>query len=89
MRIEILETLFSEPACYRTFKKIVDERRIQHENLANILGIQDEDITKYVNQLRQVGLIEKSDAVLPKWSTYYVTATGLTAERNLRRFLES
>jgi predicted MarR family transcription regulator len=72
------------PVNYQVFHKVADSRKISLKDLWD-LGPSKEAISESVRQLSKAGLIGEVPSSLEDFSTYYVTADGLTAERQMRR----
>lgn len=46
---------------------------------------QPDEVLKRLQRLKEAGLIEEQNSPIPDFSTYYVTAEGLSVERKLRQ----
>lgn len=72
------------PINYQVFHKVADSRKIVLKDLWD-LGPSKAEISESVKQLSKAGLIGEVPSSVEDFSTYYVTADGLTADRQIRR----
>jgi hypothetical protein len=84
-----LTELFEDDLTQQLFKVIAEHKIVQSKTLwaavsdkANITG---DDAKIRVKWLKQKGLIEEYSASIDDFNTYYVTAGGIAADRQLRR----
>lgn len=78
-----LAVLFSDDAIKDVFKVIAKERSIRLRELRQVLeGLPD--LRDSLDKLKAADLIKERAAPIDAFNTYYVTANGLTAERQLQ-----
>jgi hypothetical protein len=77
----------SNPLNQNVFKAVVKARHLILKDLFGSLesSTPKDDVVQSLNQLEKVGLIKAESSSIPEFSTYYVTAEGLQADRQLRR----
>ncbi len=74
------------PINYKVFHTVAGARKIALKDLwDSVDGPTKEQVSASVKQLSKAGLIGEVPASVEDFSTYYVTADGLTAERQMRR----
>jgi len=74
------------PINYKVFHTVADARKIALKDLwDSVEGSSKEQVSESVKQLSKAGLIAEVPSSLEDFSTYYVTADGLTAERQIGR----
>lgn len=70
------------------FQRIAESKLINFRDLERWLkrdGLVRNNFRGVLEQLEEQGLIEKQEAPLDDFSTYYLSANGLTANRTLQR----
>ena len=84
-------TLLTVPAVRDVFNKVAKERTIRFKKLQNDLGIERDEAFASLNKLKEANLILKEanlikehEAAVEDFTTFYVTAEGLSVERELR-----
>jgi len=78
-------SLFSDRFTRNLFETIVKERRINYRDLRQSIDLDEEDTSERLERLKEAKLIEAKSAPVKDFETYYVTANGLSVERELRR----
>ncbi|HYU47493.1 MAG TPA: hypothetical protein VEK84_15115 [Terriglobales bacterium] len=73
-----------DPFNYKVFNTVASARRIALGDLWKSIGSEDR-VSESVEKLSVAGLIKEEPASLKDFSTLYVTAEGLNAERQIRR----
>jgi hypothetical protein len=81
----IFWSLFSDSMTRNLFETIVKERKINYRDLIETVNFEGQDPAERLEKLEQAHLIATSTAPLKDFETYYVTANGLSVERELRR----
>jgi len=87
-----LVVLFSDNLTKLVFKEILKNRTVLFKDIRdsvqkhrqNSALVDEPHIEKAVNLLKNADLIKERPAVIGDFSSYYVTANGLNAERQLR-----
>lgn len=80
--------LLTDRRVRKVFETIVRERQLRSKDLSEVLKteeIEDEDASKTLDWLKRAGLIGEEEAPIADFHTYYVTAEGLSTDRQLRR----
>jgi DNA-binding transcriptional ArsR family regulator len=80
--------VLSAPLIRTIFELVAKERTINFKDLAAQLQekqIPKEEVSKSLETLKEVSLIKEHPASLEDFNTLYITADGLSAERQLRR----
>jgi len=77
-------TLLTVPAVRDVFNKVAKERTIRFKKLQNDLGIERDEAFASLNKLKEANLIKEHEAAVEDFTTFYVTAEGLSVERELR-----
>lgn len=85
-----LVTLLSNPAVNLVFKEILKNRSVLFKDIRQSLSgkfdveTEHTKIEEAVQALVDASLVKERPASIEDFNTYYVTADGLTAERQLR-----
>lgn len=90
MRNELIDLLTNE-FIRKIFQIIARERRISFGNLLEMVHVPNENVgvaIESLEKLKNLNLIDESKTPLKEWNTYFITATGLSAERTLNRLLK-
>lgn len=77
-------TLLTVPAVRDVFNKVAKERTIRFKKLQSDLGIERDEAFASLNKLKEANLIKEHEAAVEDFTTFYVTAEGLSVERELR-----
>ena len=83
-----LSILLGNSVLRDVFKAVVSERTIRFKDLRESFQegqIDPVELKASLRQLQDVELIKELPASIDDFATYYVTADGLTAERELKR----
>jgi hypothetical protein len=95
----VITLLLTNVVIKRVFDEVVKKRRVQLKDLRESVGSVDlggtpeegtvepivqAQIEDAVQKLKSAKLIEERQAPIKDFNTYYVTASGLNAERELR-----
>ena len=78
-------TIFSTPETRKVFETVVKEINIRFKDLVDSLEIDEEKVVESLDRLEEAKLIEESPAPVRDFKTLYITADGLSANRELRR----
>ena len=78
-----LAILFSDDVLREVFKLVAKERTIRLRDLRQGL-VGYPDLRESLDKLKAADLIKERAAPVDAFNTYYVTANGLTAERQLQ-----
>jgi hypothetical protein len=80
-------TILADNLTRTLFERIARERRITYKDLLEAVksSVNPDAAEPRLDQLRAAHLIEEQEAPLKDFRTYFVTANGLSAERELRR----
>jgi hypothetical protein len=73
-----------DPFNFKVFNAVANARKIALRDLWKSVGSEDR-VSESVEKLSTAGLIKEEPASLRDFSTLYVTAEGLNAERQIRR----
>jgi len=79
-----LISLLMIPAIRNVFNKVAQERTIRFRDLQHSLGIERAEAVATLNKLKEAKLIKEQGAPVEDFTTFYVTAAGISAERQLR-----
>lgn len=79
-------SLLSIPTIRTVFNKVAQERTIRFKELQNSLGIERAVAFDTLKKLKEANLIKEHGAPVEDFTTFYVTAAGISAERELRNF---
>jgi hypothetical protein len=85
-----LFNILSDNVTRSIFHLIADERQVTYRDLVNTLDeqhIRTEDASERLERLRNAQLIEKEGAPLPDYETFYITANGLSVDRQLSKII--
>jgi len=78
-------TLFSTPETRNVFDAVVKKLTIRFKDLVDSLDLEEEKVSESLVKLEEAKLIEEFAAPVNDFKTLYITANGLTANRELRR----
>jgi DNA-binding MarR family transcriptional regulator len=78
-------TLFSTPETRKVFETVVKQITIRFKDLVDSLEIDEATVVESLDRLEKAKLIDESPAPLRDFKTLYITADGLSANRELRR----
>ena len=84
----VFVVLLQDTVARKVLETIAREKKLQSKDLAKVFQIEHiegKDASKALELLKTAGLIEEETAPIADFHTYYVTAEGLSAERQLRR----
>jgi hypothetical protein len=84
----VFAALLQDTAARKVLEAIAREKKLQFKDLSKTVQIEhltSEDASKALELLKTAGLIGEETAPIADFHTYYVTAEGLSAERQLRR----
>lgn len=84
----VFVALLQDTVARKVLEAIAREKKLQFRDLAKVFQlehIEGEEASKALELLKTVGLIGEETAPIADFHTYYVTAEGLSAERQLRR----
>jgi|HubBroStandDraft_1064217.scaffolds.fasta_scaffold95640_2 hypothetical protein len=82
--------LLSNPVLQEVFKEIVKNRSALFKELVTSLSnntdlnLEDHQVAGALEQLKNADLIKEREAPIKDFNSYYITADGLTADRQLR-----
>jgi predicted MarR family transcription regulator len=87
-----LFSVFADNVTRNVFDVIVSERSVNYRELCKSLDerslhVAERDTSESLQKLQAANLIEANQAPVKDFVTYFVTATGLTAERELRKII--
>lgn len=77
--------LIAKPETRKVFEAVVEKLTIRFKDLVDSLDLDENEVAESLGKLEQAKLIEESSAPLRDFKTFYVTADGLSANRELRR----
>lgn len=81
--------LFADRTVRQLLVMIAKEGRINAGDLSSRIGIGFSELERYTARLTAYNLVEKRSCLFPELSSYLITARGLGAERNLRRWVHN
>lgn len=83
---DAISLLAANPVALKAFETVANARTIRFKDLQSSLDSGKEDAQKSLSQLEEVNLIGSQDAPeqLEDFKTYYITAEGLSTERQLQ-----
>src|SRR5712664_1614303 len=89
MESQVLAML-ANPTVRDVFRTVVQKRRIRFNDLAKLVHgttspVSKEEVQHVLDDLRAANLIEAEPAPVQDFQTYYITADGLMAARELNR----
>lgn len=79
-----LVSLLTIPTIRNVFIKVAQERTIRFRDLQHSLGIKRDEAVATLNKLKEAKLIKEQGAPVDDFATFYVTAAGISVERQLR-----
>ncbi len=86
----VFAALLQDTDARKVLEAIAREKKLYFRDLAKVLQLEhiegtDANPIKALELLKTAGLIEEETAPISDFHTYYVTAEGLSTERQLRR----
>ena len=84
----VFATLLQDTVARKVLETLAREKKLQSRDLSKVFQIEhieDKDAGKALELLKTAGLIGEEMAPIADFHTYYVTAEGLSTERQLRR----
>jgi predicted DNA-binding ArsR family transcriptional regulator len=84
----VFAALLQDTDARKVLAAIAREKKLYFRDLAKVFQlehIEGQDANKALELLKTAGLIEEETAPISDFHTYYVTAEGLSTERQLRR----
>jgi hypothetical protein len=86
----LITLLLADRSTRTIFETVARERKISHKDLVQTLTriagvVSTNEISTRLDQLEEAKLIGEQGAPIEDFKTYYITADGLSAERELRR----
>ncbi len=89
MALDPNQVLVFKPIDFKVLDKVANARRIVFKDLWDSVGSEEksskEEVAESVEKLSHAGFIKVAPASFQDFHTYYVTAEGLTAERQMKR----
>jgi len=76
--------LFSDDDTRMIFDSLTSRKRADLRGLRESLNIPEEKASSALEKLVSAGLVEQVNGPVPDFNTYYLTAKGLAASRQLR-----
>jgi len=84
----VFAALLQDTVARKVLEAIAREKKLQFRDLSKVFQlehIEGKDASKALELLKTAGLIGEETAPIADFHTYYVTAEGLSTERQLRR----
>jgi len=82
MNLDSFFEVFGDKITRRLFEEIVENRRVSHKHLVDY-WYSSETVIASTDKLRKLRLVEKDNATIQEFTTYYVTKEGLSVNRAL------
>jgi predicted transcriptional regulator len=70
----------------KVFDQVIEHRSIRFKELIRRTGLTRAETKQALRVLKSASLIDEKGAPIEDFNTYYVTATGLEASREVRRY---
>lgn len=80
--LKIMATL-SEPEVMRVLHSVAVANTASLSDLVNCTSLSQEQVLRAIDRLSKAQLIKATPSTIPTLTTYYVTATGRQADREL------
>jgi hypothetical protein len=75
----------SVPVVWKVFSQVVNDRLVRFGDLLKQTGVDRDEAKEALQKLKQFSLVAENSSAIDDFATFYITAKGLEADRQVRR----